>query len=198
MHDERTDPSIYHSTEGLVRSSQALSRTNGNFRLLSRFRHGTWTAYKSCVSNSNLNHLPAIPALLMSTSIFEQYCLTWEQKSRTLSLQERSSGMAPTSASGTAAKILSVACWVRRQPIINLAPLLARSIAVSRPIPSLPETKTKGHIFCQKAFTSGFFHRFCGFKNNRTYETLSLGEESLSLVKNPFIFMGEIWNFPWV
>ena len=42
----------------------------------------------------------------------------------------------------------------------------------------------------------GFFHRFCGFKNNRISETLSLGEKSLSLAKNPFIFMGEIWNFP--
>ena len=41
-----------------------------------------------------------------------------------------------------------------------------------------------------------FFHRFCGFENNRISETLSLGEKSLSLAKNPFIFMGEIWNFP--
>ena len=41
-----------------------------------------------------------------------------------------------------------------------------------------------------------FFHRFRGFENNRISETLSLGEKSLSLEKNPFIFMGEIWNFP--
>ena len=47
-HDERTDPSMYHSTEGLVRSSQALPRTNKNFRLRARFgfRPGTLTAYK--------------------------------------------------------------------------------------------------------------------------------------------------------
>ena len=38
MHDEQTDPSMYHSTDGLVRSSQALSRTNENFRLRVRFR----------------------------------------------------------------------------------------------------------------------------------------------------------------
>ena len=41
-----------------------------------------------------------------------------------------------------------------------------------------------------------FFHRLCGFENNRISETLSLGEKSLSLAKNPFILMGEIWNFP--
>jgi len=34
---------------------------------------------------------------------------------------------------------------------------------------------------------TGFFHRFCGFKKNRISETLSLGEKSLSLAKNPFI-----------
>ena len=47
MHGERTDLSVYHSTEGLVRSSQALSRTNENFRLCVRFRFrpGTRTAY---------------------------------------------------------------------------------------------------------------------------------------------------------
>ena len=37
MHDERTDPSMYHSTEGLVRSSQALSRTNENENFRFRF-----------------------------------------------------------------------------------------------------------------------------------------------------------------
>jgi len=41
-----------------------------------------------------------------------------------------------------------------------------------------------------------FFYRFCGFKDNRISETLSLGEKSLSLAKNLFILMGEIWNFP--
>ena len=45
MIDERTDPSMYHSTEGLVCLSQALSRTNENFRLRVRFRPGTRTAY---------------------------------------------------------------------------------------------------------------------------------------------------------
>jgi len=43
-----------------------------------------------------------------------------------------------------------------------------------------------------------FFHRFCGIKNNRISETMSLGEKSLSLAKYPFILMEEIWNFPWV
>ena len=38
----------------------------------------------------------------------------------------------------------------------------------------------------------GFFHRFCGFKNNRISETLSLGEKFVSLAKNPFILMEEI------
>ena len=37
-----------------------------------------------------------------------------------------------------------------------------------------------------------FFHRFCDNKHNRFSENLSLGEKSLSLGKNPFIFMGEI------
>ena len=48
MHDERIDPSMYYSTEGLVHSSQALSRVNKNFRLRVRFRFrpGTRTAYK--------------------------------------------------------------------------------------------------------------------------------------------------------
>ena len=54
MHDERTDPSMYHSTEGLVRSSQALSSTNGNFRLGVRFHPGTRTACKSLVRSSQL------------------------------------------------------------------------------------------------------------------------------------------------
>ena len=35
-------------------------------------------------------------------------------------------------------------------------------------------------------YMAGFFRRFCGFKNNRISETLSLGEKSLSLAKNPF------------
>ena len=45
MDDERTDPSMYYSTEGLVRSSQALSRMNKNFcqRVRFCFRPGTWT-----------------------------------------------------------------------------------------------------------------------------------------------------------
>ena len=49
VHDERTDPSMYHSTEGLVRSSQSLSWTNEKIRLRVRFRlrPGTRTAYKS-------------------------------------------------------------------------------------------------------------------------------------------------------
>ena len=38
MYDEQTDPLMYHFNEGLVRSSQALSRTNENFRLQVRFR----------------------------------------------------------------------------------------------------------------------------------------------------------------
>ena len=46
--------------------------------------------------------------------------------------------------------------------------------------------------------SQAFFHRFCGFKNIRMSETLSLGEKSLSLAKNPFILMGKIWNFSWV
>ena len=48
MNDAWTDPSMYQSTEGLVFSSEALSRTNENFRLWVhfRFRPGTWTAYK--------------------------------------------------------------------------------------------------------------------------------------------------------
>ena len=37
----------------------------------------------------------------------------------------------------------------------------------------------------------GFFHRFCGFNNNRISEPLSLGETSLSLAENPFILMWE-------
>ena len=37
MHDERADPSMYFSTEGLVRSSQALSRTNENENFRFRF-----------------------------------------------------------------------------------------------------------------------------------------------------------------
>ena len=36
------------------------------------------------------------------------------------------------------------------------------------------------------------FHRFCGFKNNRISNTLSLGEKTLSLAKNPFILSGEM------
>ena len=45
LHDKRTDPSMYHSTEGLVCSSKALFRTNENVRLRVRFRFrpGTWT-----------------------------------------------------------------------------------------------------------------------------------------------------------
>ena len=39
------------------------------------------------------------------------------------------------------------------------------------------------------AVIPGNFYRFCGFKNNRISETLSLA-------KNPFILMGEIWSFP--
>ena len=47
MHDERTDPSMYHSTEGLVCSSQALSWTNENIRLRVRFRPGTLEKFLS-------------------------------------------------------------------------------------------------------------------------------------------------------
>ena len=36
--DERTNNSMYGNTKGLVRSSQALSRTNENFRCRFRFR----------------------------------------------------------------------------------------------------------------------------------------------------------------
>ena len=45
---ERTDPSMYHITRGLVCLSQALSRMNENFRLRVRFRFrpGTRIAYK--------------------------------------------------------------------------------------------------------------------------------------------------------
>ena len=39
---------------------------------------------------------------------------------------------------------------------------------------------------------AGLFHRFCAFKHIRITETLSLEEKSLSLGKNPLIFMGEI------
>ena len=45
MRDERTDPSMHYSTKGLVRLSQALSRTNEIFCLRVRFRPGTRTAY---------------------------------------------------------------------------------------------------------------------------------------------------------
>ena len=56
----------------------------------------------------------------------------------------------------------------------------------------------EANYFVNQLLIQAFFHRFCGFKNNRISETLSLGEKSLSLAKNPFILMGEIWNFPWV
>ena len=45
MRDERTDPSMYHSTEDLVRSSHALSRTKENFRLWVRFCFRPGTCY---------------------------------------------------------------------------------------------------------------------------------------------------------
>ena len=41
-----------------------------------------------------------------------------------------------------------------------------------------------------------FFTGFPASIESGISETLSLGEKSLSLAKNPFIFMGEIWNFP--
>ena len=44
MHDKQTDPSMYRSTEAFL--SQALSRTNENFRLRVHFRPGTRTDYK--------------------------------------------------------------------------------------------------------------------------------------------------------
>ena len=40
------------------------------------------------------------------------------------------------------------------------------------------------------------FHRFCGFKNRRISETLSLGEKSLSLAKKPSHFDGRNLEFP--
>ena len=60
VHDERTDPSMYHSTEGLVRSLQVLSRTNENFRLQVRFhfRPGTRTAYYYNEEQRDLTALP--------------------------------------------------------------------------------------------------------------------------------------------
>ena len=36
-----------------------------------------------------------------------------------------------------------------------------------------------------KGYCKLFFHRICGFKNNRISKTLSLGEKSLSLAENP-------------
>jgi len=41
-----------------------------------------------------------------------------------------------------------------------------------------------------------FFTVFPALIESGISETLNLGEKSLSLAKNPFIFMGEIWNFP--
>ena len=65
MHDKRTDPSKLHSTNGIVSSSQALSRTNENFRLRVRFRPGTRTAYKSSTGGASSylieSHLVNVP-----------------------------------------------------------------------------------------------------------------------------------------
>ena len=43
-----------------------------------------------------------------------------------------------------------------------------------------------------------FFTGFPASIESGISETLSLGGKFLSLAENPFIFMGEIWNFPWV
>ena len=48
-----------------------------------------------------------------------------------------------------------------------------------------------------KSVTQAYF--FTGFPasiESGISETLSLGGKFLSLAENPFIFMGEIWNFP--
>ena len=60
MPDRRINLSMYHSTEGLVRSSQVLSRTNENFRLRVRFhfRPGTRTAYYYNEEQRDLTALP--------------------------------------------------------------------------------------------------------------------------------------------
>ena len=60
INDERTDPSMYHSTEGLVRSLQVLSRTNKNFCLRVRFHFhpGTRTAYYYNEEQRDLTALP--------------------------------------------------------------------------------------------------------------------------------------------
>jgi len=41
-----------------------------------------------------------------------------------------------------------------------------------------------------------FFHRFCGFENNRISETLSLGEKSLSLANKILSFSWEKFGIP--
>ena len=46
MRHERTDPSMYQSTEGVVRLSQTLSRRKENLSLRDRFRPGTRTAHR--------------------------------------------------------------------------------------------------------------------------------------------------------
>ena len=60
MRDRRINLSMYHSTEGLVRSLQVLSRTNENFRLRVRFhfRPGTRTAYYYNEEQRDLTALP--------------------------------------------------------------------------------------------------------------------------------------------
>ena len=48
-------------------------------------------------------------------------------------------------------------------------------------------------LFLRQAY---FFTGFPASIESGISETLSLGGKFLSLAENPFIFMGEIWNFP--
>ena len=81
--------------------------------------------------------------------------------------------------------------------IIHLCPLLYRSnigsLAVLCALTFIFERCLFNVLPLKQAY---FFTVFPALIESGISETLSLGEKSLSLAKNPFIFMGEIWNFP--
>ena len=92
-------------------------------------------------------------------------------------------------------------CYIGTQPQKTLSFVIKVTQRYGKKVASAPRAQLLGGLRIADSdkletdYCRLFFHRFCGINNNRISETLSLGEKSLSLAKNPFILMGEIWNF---